>query len=161
MAIVRILLVEDDEVMSSSLTSFDGGLVTVGIGIRGRATERLSPVSGESLNMVGVEAVAERMGDHFVGHHPAVRGVGKTAQAGDATRCLEDSLHASMMTWGKCEPGVPVAIRVSQGNPRYSPTSPDQAGAGIVKSATAKRHIATDGSTYYRGRSKYGGFYQD
>src|SRR6202051_3642910 len=76
----------------------DGGFVTVGIGIRGRATERLSPVSGESLNMVGVEAVAERMGDHVVGHHPAVPGVGKTAQAGDATRRLEDSLHASMMT---------------------------------------------------------------
>jgi hypothetical protein len=76
----------------------DGGLVTVGIGIRGRATERLSPVSGESLNMVGVEAVAERMGDHVVGHHPAVPGVGKTAQAGDATSRLEDSLHASMMT---------------------------------------------------------------
>jgi hypothetical protein len=76
----------------------DSGLVTVGIGIRGRATERLSPVSGESLNMVGVEAVAERMGDHFVDHHPSVPGVGKTAQAGDATRRREDSLHASMMT---------------------------------------------------------------
>jgi hypothetical protein len=41
--------------------------------------------------MVGVEAVAERMGDHFVGHHP-------TAQAGDATRRVEDSLRASMVT---------------------------------------------------------------
>jgi hypothetical protein len=80
----------------------DGGLVTVGIGIRGRATERLSPVSGEPLNMVGMEAVTERMGDHVVGHHPAVPGVGKIAQTGDATRRLEDSLHASMMTILPC-----------------------------------------------------------
>ena len=56
-------------------------------------TERLSPASGESHNMVGVEAVAERMGNHVVGHHPAVPGVGETAQAGDATRRLEDSLQ--------------------------------------------------------------------
>ena len=75
----------------------DGGLVTIGVGIRGRATECLSPVSGESLDMLGVEAVAERMGDHVVGHHPTMPGVGKTAQAVVATR-LEDSLHASMMT---------------------------------------------------------------
>jgi hypothetical protein len=48
--------------------------------------------------MVGVEAVAERMGNHVVVHNPAVPGVGETAQAGDATRRLEHSLHASMMT---------------------------------------------------------------
>src|SRR5258708_15495709 len=58
----------------------DGGLVTIGIGIRGRAAERLGPVSSESLGMLGVEAVAERMGDHLVGHHPAMPGVGQTAQ---------------------------------------------------------------------------------
>jgi hypothetical protein len=38
------------------------------------------------------------MGDHLVGHHPTMPGVGKTAQAVVATRRLEDSLHASMMT---------------------------------------------------------------
>jgi hypothetical protein len=75
-----------------------GGFVTIGIGIRGRAAECLSPVGGESLDMLGVEAVAEGMGDHVVGHHPTVPGVGKTAQAVDAPRCLEDSLHASMVT---------------------------------------------------------------
>jgi hypothetical protein len=73
----------------------DGGFVTIGIGIRGRAAECLSPVSGEPLDMLGVEAVAECMIDHVVGHHPAVPGVGKTAQAVDAPRYLEDSLHAS------------------------------------------------------------------
>src|ERR1035438_8968420 len=80
----------------------DGGLVTIGIGIRGRAAECLGPVSGESLYMLEVEAVAERMGDHVVSHHPTVPGVGKTAQAVDATRRLEDSLHASMMTILPC-----------------------------------------------------------
>jgi hypothetical protein len=54
----------------------DGGLVTIGIGIRGRATECLGPVSGESLDMLGVEAVAECMGD-YVGHHPTMPGVSK------------------------------------------------------------------------------------
>jgi hypothetical protein len=48
--------------------------------------------------MLGVEAVAERMGDHVVGHHPTMPGVGKTAQAVIATRRLEDRSHAFMMT---------------------------------------------------------------
>ncbi len=34
----------------------DGGFVTIGIGIRTRATECLGPISGESLDMLGVEA---------------------------------------------------------------------------------------------------------
>src|SRR5262245_53305110 len=53
------------------------------------------PVSGESLDMPGVEAVAERMGHDVVGHHPLMPGVSKTAQAFIATRCLEDSLHVT------------------------------------------------------------------
>ena len=52
--------------------------------------------------MLGVEAVAERMGDHVVGHHPTMPGFGKTAQAVVPTRCLEDSLHAFMMTILRC-----------------------------------------------------------
>ena len=48
--------------------------------------------------MLGMEAVAERMGDHVVGHHPTMPGVGKTPKAVVATGRLEDSLHASMMT---------------------------------------------------------------
>jgi len=38
------------------------------------------------------------MADYFVGHHLTMPGSGKTAQAVDAARCLEDSAHASMMT---------------------------------------------------------------
>ena len=48
--------------------------------------------------MLGVEAVAERMADHVVGHHPTMPGAGKAAQAVVATRRLENSLHASIMT---------------------------------------------------------------
>jgi hypothetical protein len=48
--------------------------------------------------MLGVETVAERMTDYFIGHHPAMPGSSKKTQAVDAPRCLEDSAHASMMT---------------------------------------------------------------
>jgi ornithine cyclodeaminase/alanine dehydrogenase-like protein (mu-crystallin family) len=74
----------------------DRGLVTIGVGIRAGATECLGQVSGESLDMLGVEAVAERMADHVVSHHPTMPGTGKTSKAIVATRCLEDSLHASI-----------------------------------------------------------------
>jgi hypothetical protein len=52
--------------------------------------------------MLGVEAVAERMADHVVGHHPTMPGAGKTAQTVHSTRGLEDSLHASIMTIVPC-----------------------------------------------------------
>jgi len=38
-----------------------------------------------------METVSERMVDHIVGHHPVMPGVGKTAQAVNSTRCLEDN----------------------------------------------------------------------
>ena len=72
---------------------YHGGLVTIGIGIRGGATECLSPVSRESIDMLGMKAVAERMADNLVGHHPTVPSLGKAAQAFVTTRCLEDGLH--------------------------------------------------------------------
>jgi hypothetical protein len=81
----------------------DGGLVTIGIGIRAGATKCLGPVSGESLDMLGVEAVAEGMSDYVIGHHPTMPSVGKAAQAIFATRCLKDCLHASMMTIVPCQ----------------------------------------------------------
>jgi hypothetical protein len=48
--------------------------------------------------MLGVEAVAERVADHVIGHHPTMPGVGETAQAVAATHRLKDILHASMIT---------------------------------------------------------------
>src|SRR5258708_22382887 len=74
-----------------------GGLVTIGIGIRAGATECLGPVCSESLDMLGVQAVAEGIADQFVRHHPTMPGLGKAAHAVVATRRFEHSLHASMM----------------------------------------------------------------
>src|SRR5579863_2574725 len=79
-----------------------GGLVAIGIGIRARATECLGPVSGQSLYVLRVEAVAKRMGDHLVGQHSAMPGVGKTAQSVVTPRRFEDSLHASIITLLLC-----------------------------------------------------------
>ncbi len=69
------------------------------------AAERLSPVGSESLDMLGVEAVAERMADNLVGHYATMPSCGETLQAIVATRCLEDSLHAFTMTivWSLCK----------------------------------------------------------
>src|SRR5262249_12624940 len=75
-----------------------GGLVTIGIGICGRTTQCLGPIGGESLDVLWMEAMAERMGHDLVGHHPLMPGLSKTAQAFAATYSLEDSLHAPMMT---------------------------------------------------------------
>ena len=52
--------------------------------------------------MLGVEAMAERMGHDVVDHHPLMPGVSKTTQAVVPTRCLEDSLHLPMMTILSC-----------------------------------------------------------
>ena len=76
----------------------DGGLVAIGLGIQAGSTECLGPISGEALDMLGMETVAERMANYFVGHYPTMPGSGKTAHSVDAARCLEDSTHASMMT---------------------------------------------------------------
>ena len=76
----------------------DGGLVAIGLGIHAGSTECLGPIRGETLDMLGMETVAERMADYFVGHHPTMPGSGQAAQAVDAARCLEDGAHAPMMT---------------------------------------------------------------
>ena len=43
--------------------------------------------------MLGMETVAERVADYFVGHHPTMPGVRKTVHALLATGRLEDSTH--------------------------------------------------------------------
>jgi hypothetical protein len=80
----------------------DSGLVTVQIGIRGWTAECLSPVGGESFDMLRVEPMAERMGDHVVSHHPTVPSVGKTAQALHPTHRVEEGLHSRMMATQSC-----------------------------------------------------------
>jgi hypothetical protein len=76
----------------------DFRLVAIGDGIHTGATERFGPVSCESLDMVGLEAVAERMAYYLVGHHPAMPGTGKSTQSVASACRLEDTLHASIMT---------------------------------------------------------------
>ena len=80
----------------------DGGFVAVGIGIRGRSTERLGPVSGKPLYMLGVEAMAEGMRDHFIGHRATMPSFGKTAETVASPRRLEDSLHTGILTIAQC-----------------------------------------------------------
>jgi hypothetical protein len=48
--------------------------------------------------MLGVDAVAERMADHLVGHHPTMPSGSKAAQAVHAPSRLKDCLHASIVT---------------------------------------------------------------
>lgn len=54
------------------------GLVPEGVGVTVRASERLRPVSGEALAVIGMEAMAEGVADHFVGHHPVMPRIRKT-----------------------------------------------------------------------------------
>ena len=76
----------------------DSGLVTKGVGIRVRSTECLGPIRGESLDMPGMETVAEGMADYVVGHHPTMPGGVETVQAVVSAPGLEDSKHVSIMT---------------------------------------------------------------
>jgi hypothetical protein len=76
----------------------DGGLVAIGLGIHAGSTECLGPIRGKTLDMLGMETVAEGMADYIVGHYPTMPGGGKTVQAVVSARCLEDSTHASIMT---------------------------------------------------------------
>ena len=53
----------------------DTGFVTIAIGIRSRSAKCFSPISGESLDMLWVKAMTERMGHDLVSHHPLMPGV--------------------------------------------------------------------------------------
>jgi hypothetical protein len=77
----------------SAVHLYDGRLVTIRIGIHSRTAERLSPVRGKPLDMIGSEAVAERMGDDLIGHHPAMPCLGKTPYSVVTSNCLENGLH--------------------------------------------------------------------
>jgi len=46
----------------------DSSFVAIGIGIRDRVTECFGP--SESFDMLRMEAMAERMGNDIIGHHP-------------------------------------------------------------------------------------------
>jgi hypothetical protein len=61
------------------------------------ATQRLRPVGGEPLAVLGMEPVAQRMADHFVGHHPGVPCVGLAQQTVGTTRGLVYRPHVPKM----------------------------------------------------------------
>ena len=58
--------------------------------------------------MLGMEAVAERMADLFVGQHTMMPRLGKASQAVHAARRLKDSLHCFIM------PIVPGLLQLSK-----------------------------------------------
>jgi hypothetical protein len=70
-----------------------------------------------------METVAECMADYVIGHHPTMPGIGKTKQAVVAARCLEDRMHASIMTIVPC-PCKTMAAASSTGlRSCYAPTA--------------------------------------
>ena len=80
----------------AAVHAHDRRLVAVGVRVGRRTTQRLSPVRGEPLGVVRMEAVAERVAHHLVGHHPGVPRGRQPAHAVHPTRSLEDSsIHRS------------------------------------------------------------------
>jgi hypothetical protein len=77
---------------------------TIGVG-RG-AAERLGPVRGESLAVLRMESVAERVADNLVGHHPVMPCLSQAEQTLAAARHLIDASHLQMMSAGS-PPGRP------------------------------------------------------
>jgi hypothetical protein len=75
----------------------DRRLVSAGAGIGGRTAEGLGPVRGESLAVLRMESVAERVADDLVGHHPGMPRLGQAEQALAAARGLIHTLHATRL----------------------------------------------------------------
>ena len=69
------------------------GLVTIGIGKRGRSTDGLRPIGRKSLDVLRVEAMAEGMANDLVCHHSLVPGLGKSPQPVHPTGSFENRLH--------------------------------------------------------------------
>jgi hypothetical protein len=73
------------------------GLVSIAVCKGRRTTQRLSPIGGEPLAVLGVEAVAERVADHLIGHHPGVPGVRQAKQTVSSARRVVNRLHVLKM----------------------------------------------------------------
>ena len=92
--------------------------------------------------MLGVEAVAEGMADHVVGHHPTMPGAGKTSQAVIATRCLENSLHASIMTILPCLCKTMAAASLAPGGTQSAPS--DRTRLSMARALSRSVELALD-----------------
>ncbi len=66
-----------------------------------RATQCLGPISGETLDMLRVKAMAEGMGHNLVGHYTLMPGASQTAQAFVAACRLKHSvrIHSPAKNW--------------------------------------------------------------
>ena len=85
-----------------------GCLVPVGLRISGGTPERLRPIGGQPLGVVGLVSVAERVADHVVGQDPGVPGGGQAKQAVGTAGGVVDRLHRPRMP----RAGAPDGARV-------------------------------------------------
>ena len=74
--------------------------VTLGVGVR--SAQGFGPVGRESLAVLGMEAVAERVADDLVGHHPGVPCLGQANQPVVTAGSLVNALHGPWST-ARCE----------------------------------------------------------
>ena len=82
----------------AAVDAHDRCLVAVALGVGGRSAERLGPVGGEPLAVLGVEAVAEGVADHLVGHHPGMPRLGQQEQALVTAGGVVHALHGRIIT---------------------------------------------------------------
>ena len=81
----------------SAVEPHDRCLVAVGVGVGRGATDRLGPVRGEPLGVIGAEPVTERVAHHLVSQHPVMPCTGQTVETLGAAGGLVDGLHAPRM----------------------------------------------------------------
>lgn len=112
----------------------DGRLVAASVRLYAGAAQRLSPVSGKSLDMLRKEAVAERMTDHLVGCCPPMPRRGKATQALIAPGCLENGTHRMIITTipGDCKTIAGSEPRCSQARIRRNPPETRHCSQGTV-----------------------------
>src|SRR5262245_26583415 len=67
--------------------------IAVGGGVRWRSSKRLSPIRGEPLDVVGLNAVTEGMAHHLVTHHPGMPRGSQAQHAWFAARGLVNAPH--------------------------------------------------------------------
>lgn len=77
----------------AAVNPHDRGLVAMTVGVRGRSTECLGPVRGETFSVLRMVSVAERMADNFVLQHARVPRVREFQQSLDATSSFINRLH--------------------------------------------------------------------
>lgn len=114
----------------AAVGAHDGGLVSVGLRIPRRTTERFRPVGREPLGVLRMEPVAERVSDHLVGHDPRMPSVGQTQQSVGPSRGLVHRHHRrrmavlgpSLMTGARrvrCG-ALPAWNAIEQGEPEFA-----------------------------------------